>query len=279
MKTVDAAIIKEKVKAMIADCVCSPEENVCRLLALAEKNESNPNARYALEIINRNNALAKKERCPACQDTGLAVFFVEIGSEIQVTGESVEDALNSAVREAYSGNYCRMSVLSPLNRINSGDNTPAVIHYTVTEGARLKVSYLSKGAGAENMSALKMLTPADGKEGATAFILDTVRRAGANPCPPVILGIGIGGTMEKAALLSKRALTRKTGEPSKDPEIADYEKELLDKVNGLKIGAQGFGGDTTCLAVHIETFPTHIGMLPVSVNIQCHSARHGEVVF
>lgn len=279
MKIIDAAVIEEKVKAMVMDCLCAPEASVCRLLEDAEKAETGENARYALGIINRNNALARATRSPACQDTGMAVFFVEYGSGIAIAGGSLEGALNNAVRGAYRDAYCRMSVLSPLTRVNTGDNTPAVIHYIMKSGPGLKISYLAKGAGAENMSALKMLTPAQGKQGAEDFILEAVRRAGANPCPPVVLGIGIGGTMEKAAVMSKYALLRETGTPSADPETALFERELKEKINALRIGAQGFGGDTTCLAVHIETFPTHIGMLPVAVNIQCHSVRHGEIGF
>lgn len=279
MKTIDAREIEEKAAALISGCLCGADSRTCALLKAAEERETNGRARWALSIINENNALAKDTLSPVCQDTGIAVFFVEAGNEINVINGTVESALNNAVKRAYSAVHGRMSVLSPLSRVNTGDNTPAVIHYSPAGGDSLRVSFLAKGAGAENMSALKMLSPSDGKEGITAFVLETVRRAGANPCPPVILGIGIGGTMEKAAVIAKRALLRKTGEASPDAGTAGYERELLAKANALGIGAQGFGGNNTCLAVHIETFPTHIAMLPVAVNMQCHCARHGEVVF
>lgn len=279
MKIIDAHEIENKVAALIADCLCNVDGDTCALLKAAEKRETNEMARWALPIINENNELARKTSSPACQDTGLAVFFVEIGGEASVVNGTVESALNNAVRRAYGKAYGRMSVLSPVLRVNTGDNTPAVIHYAVTNGYSLKISFLAKGAGAENMSALQMLNPTGGKEGITAFISDAVKRAGANSCPPVILGVGIGGTMEKAAVMSKHALLRKVGEVSPDAEIAAYEKELLDKVNASGIGVQGFGGNNTCLAVHIETFPTHMAMLPVAVNIQCHCARHGEIMF
>lgn len=279
MKIIDAREIEDRAAALIADCLCRVDKHTRCLLEEAGKREENERARWALSVINENNAMAEKTFSPACQDTGLAVLFADIGAEVSVVNGTVETSLNNAVRRAYRAAYGRMSVLSPLTRVNTGDNAPAVIHYTLTEGDALKISFLAKGAGAENMSAVKMLSPSDGKEGITAFVLDAVRRAGANPCPPVILGIGIGGSMEKAALIAKRALLRKTGEASPDPETAAYERALLDKVNSLCIGAQGFGGNNTCLAVHIETFPTHIAMLPAAVNIQCHCVRHGEIVF
>jgi fumarate hydratase subunit alpha len=213
-----------------------------------------------------------------CQDTGMAVVFVDIGQEVHITGGSLEDAINNGVKNGYKNGFLRKSVVSdPIERINTGDNTPAIIHYNVVSGDSLKIAMAPKGFGSENMSALKMLKPSDGIEGVKRFILDTVSNAGPNPCPPIIVGIGMGGTMEKCAFLAKKALLRPINIKSSIKYIKELEDELLASINRLGIGPGGLGGETTALSVNIETFPTHIAGLPVAVNISCHATRHAEI--
>ncbi|HEY5575247.1 MAG TPA: fumarate hydratase, partial [Clostridiaceae bacterium] len=218
------------------------------------------------------------ENAPMCQDTGMACVFIEIGQDVHVAGGSIEDAVNEGVRLGYAEGYLRKSVVGdPLNRVNTGDNTPAVIYYDIVPGDRLNIMVAPKGFGSENMSQIKMLKPADGIEGVKEFILKTVKEAGPNPCPPMVVGVGIGGTFDRAAVLAKKALIRSLSERNEDPFYRDLEEELLQKINDLGIGPQGFGGKTTALAVNIETFPTHIAGLPVAVNINCHVTRHKEI--
>lgn len=235
---------------------------------------------WALRQILDNDDYAAETCSAACQDTGLAVFFVEVGTDVHFDGDPTA-AINEAVRRAYTEGYFRKSVVaSPIPpRVNTGDNTPAIVHYNLVPGDKVKITYLAKGAGSENMGALYMLTPSKGRSGIIDAAVDCMRRAGANPCPPVLLGIGIGGDMELAAILSKRALTRATGAPSPNPTLASLECEILDAVNALGIGVQGFGGPLTALSVAVETAPTHIGMLPVAVNVQCHCVRHCTLEF
>ena len=231
-----------------------------------------------MERIKENIEIAKKEEIPLCQDTGMVSVFVEIGQDVQVTGGSLEEAINEGVRQGYMEGYLRKSVVKdPLNRINTNDNTPAVISYRIVPGNKFKMLIAPKGFGSENMSRLKMLKPADGVQGVKDFVIETVERAGANPCPPIIVGVGIGGTFDKVASLAKKALLRPLGERNKDEFYKDLEEELFYKINKLGIGPQGFGGKTTALAVNIETYPTHIAGLPVAVNINCHVARYKEV--
>ncbi|KAF1084646.1 L(+)-tartrate dehydratase subunit alpha [Sporotomaculum syntrophicum] len=230
------------------------------------------------QIIDNAN-IAEKEEVPMCQDTGFTVVFVELGQDVHIEGGSFEDAIYEGVRRGYTEGYLRKSIVRhPLDRVNTGDNTPAVVYYKLVPGDKLKIMVAPKGGGSENMSAIKMLKPAEGVEGVKQFVLDTVLAAGPNPCPPIIVGVGIGGTFEKAALLAKESLLRAVGKPNPSPELADLERELLISINKLGIGPQGLGGRITALAVHVEVFPTHIASLPVAVNINCHASRHKEII-
>ena len=228
--------------------------------------------------IIENAELAADKQIAICQDTGMSVVFVELGQEVHVTG-SITEAINEGVRQAYKEGYLRKSVVGdPLNRKNTGDNTPAVIHYDIVTGENIKIQVMPKGFGSENMSAIKMLKPSDGVEGVIDFVLQTVKNAGSNPCPPIIVGVGIGGTMEKAAILSKKSLLRSLNDKNRSPYYAELEDLLLTKINNLGIGPQGLGGITTALRVHIESYATHFAGLPVAVNITCHASRHKETV-
>jgi fumarate hydratase subunit alpha len=213
-----------------------------------------------------------------CQDTGFAVFFVELGEAVHIIDGSLIDALNEGVRQGYGAGYLRKSICHPFTRKNTGDNTPAVVHVDLVPGEQLKIVFAPKGGGSENMSRVTMLRPSDGKKGIKDFVVTRVKESGANPCPPTVVGVGIGGTFEKAALLAKKALLRPLGSASPDPELAAFEQEIFEAINNLGIGPQGFGGRTTSLAVHIELFPCHIASLPVAVNINCHAHRHKEVI-
>lgn len=277
MKQIDAKTILTSIKTLITNSVLNVEAEVCQ--KLSEIREDNEPARWALDQIIQNNKYSKEHNVPPCQDTGLAVFFLEIGQDVAITGGYIEDILNEAVRQSYSENYFRKSTLDPLTRINFNDNTPAIINTRIVKGDNLTVSFLAKGAGSENMGALYMLTPSKSRQGIIDSVIDCVLRAGANPCPPIIIGVGVGGDMEKACIMAKHALIRPTGTSSSDSDIANLEQEILQAVNNLDIGIQGFGGKNTAISVSVEKFATHIGMLPVAVNIQCHSARHGKVVF
>ncbi len=248
------------------------DADVVQLLRECRKYESGA-AAWAIDTIIANDELAAEKDCYACQDTGVAMIFADVGEDVRVRG--LEDAINEGVRRGYRD--ARKSIAHPLSRINTGDNTPAVIHTRIVSGDRLTIGYLAKGAGSENMCRVYMLPPSAGRRGIIDSVVDCVTRAGANPCPPVILGIGIGGTMDAAAVAGKRALLRKAGAPSDDKDTARLESEILRAVNATGIGAQGFGGKTTALYAAIETVPTHIGMLPVAVTVQCHSARHASI--
>lgn len=258
---------------------CSALTPSCRAaLDGALAKEDNSAAKFALETIVSNDDLAKREDLPVCQDTGMAVFFVEYGANVNFVGGDFEEAINEGVRRGYKKFGYRASVLDPITRKNTGDNTPAVVHTKIVAGDKIKVSFMAKGFGSENMSRLYMLTPAEGIEGVKNAVLDAVKRAGSNPCPPIVVGVGIGGTAEKAMQIAKEELLREVGVPSNDKTLAKLEKELLDSVNALGIGAQGFGGKNTALAVHIGKYPTHISALPVAVNIQCHAVRCASAV-
>lgn len=248
-----------------------------RALDCALRKETNENAKFALDTILANNDLAKREDLPICQDTGMAVFFVEYGQETTFVGGDFEDALNEGVRRGYQKFGYRASVLDPITRVNTRDNTPAVVHTRIVSGDGIKISFMAKGFGSENMSKLYMLTPSQGIEGVKSAVIDAVKQAGSNPCPPIVVGVGIGGTAEKAMQVAKEELLREVGEPSDDKTLASLEKELLRDINALGIGAQGFGGNSTALAVHIGKYPTHISALPVAVNIQCHAVRCASV--
>lgn len=255
-----------------------PEDHLAALRRALDEEES-PLGREVIERLLQNADVAK-ERCVAfCQDTGYAVFFVEMGSGVRVVGDGLADAIDEGVRRGYEEGYLRKSIVrSPIDRTNTGDNTPAVVYHEPVEGEGLKLTMLVKGAGCDNMSALRMLTPADGVDAMKDFVVETIEKAGPNASPPVTVGVGIGGPFEKAALLAKKALTRPSGEPNPDPELADIERDLLDRINATGIGPAGYGGTQTALAVHVESFPTHIAAFPVAVNLDCHSHRTASIV-
>ena len=252
-------------------------DDIKKALTDSLAHEESPVGKSTLATMLENVDIAKNEQMPICQDTGMTVVFCEIGMDVHITDGDLTDAINEGVRKGYEKGYLRKSVVKdPINRINSGDNTPAVIHYSIVQGERVKITVAPKGFGSENMSALTMLTPADGIEGVKKFIVTTISNGGGNPCPPIIVGAGIGGTMEKCALLAKQALLRPLGSVHPDPFWQGIEADLLTEINNLGIGPAGFGGITTALGVHIETFGTHIAGLPVAVNIGCHVTRHAE---
>lgn len=280
MKEVNVIDITKKVREMCIESNYYLCQDIRDRLKEAQDKETFPIAKGILDKIIINADIAKNENMPMCQDTGMACIFVEIGQEVHIKGGSLEDAINEGVRQGYKDGYLRKSVVKdPLNRVNTGDNTPAVIYYNIVAGDKLKITVAPKGFGSENMSKIKMLKPADGLEGVIDFILEVVKIAGPNPCPPTVIGVGIGGTFDKAANLAKKALIRPTAERNSNPFYGKLEEELLEKINSLGIGPQGFGGKTTALAVNIETYPTHIAGLPVAVNINCHATRHAETEF
>ncbi|MBI5888067.1 MAG: fumarate hydratase [Deltaproteobacteria bacterium] len=278
MKTIFAGEIIENVKALCLSAAYNLEKDATDAIKAARAKEESPLGRDTLDQIITNISIARHESMPLCQDTGIAVFFVELGRDCRIDG-SLEDAINEGVRQGYSEGYLRKSVCHPLTRKNTNDNTPAIIHVAVTSGDKLKIKIAPKGAGSENMSRLAMLKPAEGVEGVKKFVIDTISIAGGNPCPPIIVGVGIGGNFEKSAILSKKALLRPIGSVNPDNDLARLEDELLKAINALGIGPMGFGGTQTALAVHIESYPCHIASLPVAVNIQCHASRHKEVTF
>lgn len=255
-------------------------EDVRRAFALAREREVSPLGRQVLEQLLENIAIAEHDRVPMCQDTGTVVVFADVGQDVHIVGGAFEEAIDRGVREAYNVGYLRKSMVErPFTaRRNTRDNTPAVVHTRLVPGDRIRLALLAKGGGAENMSRLAMLTPADGREGIKRFVLETVKLAGPNACPPVIVGVGIGGTFDSVGRLAKRALLREIGSLNPDPEAAELEAELLQAINRLGIGPQGFGGRVTALAVHVETFPCHIASLPVAVNLQCGPAARHRVV-
>jgi fumarate hydratase subunit alpha len=279
IKIIDTAAITEAVAKMSQEANFSLGEDVIKELQKALASETSATGKGILLQLLENAKIAREELVPICQDTGFAVVFVELGQDVRIIGGDLYDAINEGVRRGYTEGYLRKSIVShPLTRINTGDNTPAVIHTKIVQGDKIRIIFAPKGGGSENMSQIKMLKPADGVDGVRKFVIDVVRSAGPNPCPPVIVGVGIGGTFEKCALLSKLALLRKIGQRSKYPDIANLEQELLEEINKLGIGPQGFGGTTTALAVHIEIHAAHIASLPVAVNLNCHAARHKEII-
>ena len=270
MKTADLDLLTQKTAQAIENIACNMEASCRAALEEARRREDSPTARFALDVMCDNADIAAKKGFPVCQDTGMAVIFLNIGRELYLPGD-VYEAVNEGVRRGYK--QLRKSVLDPVTRVNTGDNTPAVIHTRLTDGDRISAEIMLKGFGSENMSKVFMLNPAQGFEEAKRLIIDAVASAGSNPCPPVIVGVGLGGTLEKACELSKHALFRKIGSSNPDPELDKTEKYLLGEINALGIGAQGFGGRTSALAVFIEKFPTHISSLPVAVNMLCHCSR------
>ncbi|MEJ8553649.1 fumarate hydratase [Tepidibacter sp. Z1-5] len=279
MRRINTSDVLEAVKKMsissninlCKDVMNSFKENI-------EKEESDI-GRHILDTLIENAEIAKKNSMPICQDTGMAVVFLEVGQEVLFEGQNITDAINEGVRQGYKEGYLRKSVVEdPLIRNNTKDNTPAIIYYEIVEGDKVKITFAPKGFGSENMSRIKMLKPSDGVKGVEDFVIETVSNAGANPCPPIVVGVGIGGTMDKAAYMSKKALIREIGNHNDLDHIKDMEKRLLKKINDLGIGPQGLGGRTTALSVNIETFATHIAGLPVAVNINCHASRHEEII-
>lgn len=249
------------------------KEALCR----AKENETWPLAENILDQIILNSDIAKKEDMPICQDTGMACVFVELGQEVHIVGGLLQDAINEGVRKGYDEGFLRKSVVKdPINRVNTKDNTPAIIYYDIVPGDKIKITVAPKGFGSENMSRIKMLKPSDGLQGVKDFIIETVKLAGPNPCPPIVIGVGIGGTFDKAAYLAKKALIRPLNKRNDEKFYSNLEEELLETINKLGIGPQGFGGKTTALGLNIETYPTHIAGLPVAVNINCHATRHKE---
>ncbi len=271
--------IVEAVRELAMSASTDLGEDVIKAVEEAKKKEESPVGKSILDQITENAKIAKNEQAPMCQDTGLAVLFCELGQDLHITGGDFQEALNEGIRRGYKDGYLRKSVLGdPIERKNTGDNTPAVIHTEIVPGDKLKIIMAPKGGGSENMSEVKMMKPSDGIDGVRQFVLERVLKSGGNPCPPIIVGVGIGGTFEKCAYLAKKALLREVGDRHPNKFYADLELELLDKINKLGIGPQGLGGTTTALDVHVEVHPCHIASLPAAVNTQCHAARHKEIV-
>lgn len=278
MRIINSNIISKAVERLCIESNYHLGSDIKSALLTYEENEESDTGRIILKSLIENADIASLKSMPICQDTGMVVVFVDIGQNVHIDGVLLEDAINEGVRNGYKNGFLRNSIVKdPINRVNTGDNTPCIIHYNIIEGEKLKITIAPKGFGSENMSAIKMLTPSAGIEGVKSFIINTVRISGSNPCPPIIVGVGIGGTMEKAALMSKKALLRPINLSHKDLFYKNLEIELLELINNLGIGPGGLGGRTTALGVNIETFPTHIAGLPVAVNISCHATRHAEI--
>jgi fumarate hydratase subunit alpha len=280
MRNIEADIITETVSKLFRQANYELGEDVLAAIRKARQDEESPLGREVIDKILENAGIAASEKVALCQDCGVALVFLELGQDACIVGGDLYEAINEGVRRAYHEGYLRKSMVShPFStRTNTGNNTPAVIHTDIVPGDKLRITVMPKGAGAENMTRLGMLLPAAGRQGVVDFVVSAVDEAWSSPCPPVIIGMGIGGTAEKTLMLAKQALLREVGKPNPDAEIADLEKEILQKVNNLGIGPMGYGGRMTALAVHVESFPAHIGSLPVAVSFQCHSARHKEAI-
>jgi fumarate hydratase subunit alpha len=280
MKEISTSDITDTVSRLCQEANFFLGADVLSALKNAHDKEESPVARQVLDHILEKADIAAKEQMPLCQDCGLAIVFLDIGQDVHVTGGDLYEAVDEGVRRGYADGYLRKSaVRQPFSaRVNTKDNTPAIIHTRVVPGDKLTITVAPKGGGSENMSRFTVLKPAQGRQGVVDFVVKAVEEAGSNPCPPTIVGVGIGGSAEKAMILAKRALLRTVGEPSPDPEVAELERELLQRINGTGVGSGGVGGTITSLAVHVETYPAHIASLPVAVNMQCHSARHKEAV-
>jgi fumarate hydratase subunit alpha len=277
MRHIDAQTVIDSVAKLCMDANRYLPEDVRQRFKECTATEDSAAAREIFRQLEENCQLAADTGLPLCQDTGLGVFFVELGDEVKIDGMTLPQAVNEGMRKGYKDGYLRKSSCDPLTRANLGDNTPAVIHLDIVPGDKLKISMMAKGGGAENMSRVTMLAPAQGWEGVRKFVIDRVAEAGPNPCPPILVGIGMGGTFERAAILSKKALMREIGDVNADERLVEKEKALLEDINKLGIGPMGLGGKTTCLDVKIAMEPCHIASLPLAVNIQCHSSRHKEV--
>jgi len=275
MRNIDSSEITRNIKEMCIEANHFLAPDMERVFKKAKENEESKLGCQILEQLDENLKIAAEDMIPICQDTGMAVVFIEIGQDVHIEGENLEDAINEGVRQGYVDGYLRKSVVSdPIIRENTKDNTPAVIHYSIVPGENIKITVAPKGFGSENMSQIRMFKPSAGLQGIKDFILEVVETAGPNPCPPMVVGVGIGGTFDKCALLAKKALMRPIDSENPDPFYADLEKEMLEKVNKLGIGPQGFGGKTTAIGLNIETMPTHIAGMPCAVNINCHVTRH-----
>lgn len=278
-RAIDTSEIREAVKSLLMDVNYKLSSDVSTAITSAAETEKSDLGKKILSTLCENLDVAESEQIPICQDTGMAVIFLDIGQDVELLGEYLEDAVNAGVREAYMEGYLRKSVVSdPIERTNSGDNTPAIIHTRIVKGNQVTITAAPKGFGSENMSRVFMLKPAQGIEGVKAAVLETVKAAGPNSCPPFVIGVGIGGDFEESALMAKRALTREIGSHSETAWAADFEKKLLSEINSLGIGPAGLGGSVTALAVNINTYATHIAGLPVAVNMCCHVDRHGKIV-
>jgi len=279
MKTINLSEVRDKVRDIVQKANFELQDDVMKVIEEMEKREESPAGKAVFEQIKQNAQIAKDEKLGLCQDTGLAVFFVELGEDVRFNRDngldSLRDAITQGTIQGYKEGYLRKSVVAdPIRRKNTGDNTPAYIHWELDKGDHFKVQFVAKGGGAENMSQVRMFAPAAGKEGIEDFVVETIEQGGSNPCPPTIVGVGLGGNFEYSALLAKKALLRKPlGSPNPDPFYADMEKRLLEKINNLGIGPQGMGGRITSLGVHVEAFPCHIASMPAAVNVQCHSHR------
>lgn len=279
MRTIHTKEIAETVKKLCIEANIYLGNDIKNAISLSKKKETSKTAKDILERLEENMQVAEKKEIPVCQDTGMAVVFVKLGQDVHIEGGLLEDAINEGVSRGYTEGYLRKSIVKdPVRRGNTGDNTPAVIHYDIVAGEHIEITVAPKGFGSENMGALKMLKPSDGLDGIKEFVIETVKFAGANPCPPIVVGVGIGGTMEKCTLLAKQALSIDLNRENPDPFYAALERELLEKINETGIGVQGFGGRTTALGVKILTYPTHIAGLPCAVNINCHVTRHKTAI-
>lgn len=279
MREINVSQISEEIAKMCISANCNLNSDIKCALKCGLECEENDTARSILTDIIKNSEIAENENVPICQDTGMAIIFLKIGQDVHFTGGSLYDAVNEGVKKGYEFGYLRKSVVKdPVLRGNTGDNTPAVIHTEITDGDRVEITVAPKGFGSENMSAVKMCKPSEGRSGIIDFVVDTVKNAGSNPCPPIVIGVGIGGSFEKAAYLAKSALLRSVDTKNENEFYAEMENEILERVNKLDIGPQGLGGKTTALGVNIETYPTHIAGMPVAVNISCHVTRHETVI-
>jgi fumarate hydratase subunit alpha len=278
MREISVDEVTAVVKQLCIDANYNLVEDVLAAFDKAIEEEESPTAREVLKELIENATIARREKAPICQDCGLAVVFVEIGQDVHFTGGDLKEAINEGVRQGYNDGYLRKSACHPITRKNTSDNTPAVIHFDIVPGDKVKIIVAPKGGGSENMSRVTMLTPAVGMEGVAEFVVNRVRESGSNPCPPTIIGIGVGGTFERSAILAKKALLRSLGQRNPDPELAKIEEDILARIKRLGIGPMGYGGTTTSLEVFLEMEPCHIASLPVAINIQCHAARHKEAV-
>jgi fumarate hydratase subunit alpha len=278
MREIQTDEITKVVRDLFIDANCKIGDDLIAAYDKGIETDESPVAKEVLKELKENVRIARDEQSPICQDTGLAVLFIELGQDVHIVGGDFNKAINEGVRQGYADGYLRKSACDPFTRKNTGDNTPAIIHLEVVPGDKLKIMAVPKGGGAENMSRVHMLTPSVGIEGVKDFIVNRMKESGSNPCPPTVVGVGIGGTFERSAILAKKALLRKIGERNSDPVLAEVEEEVLTRINKLGIGPMGYGGNTSCLDVFFEVEPCHIASLPLAVNVQCHASRHKEAI-